>query len=430
MIRPIDRLLRCVMVLASASASANATAPPGANGFVLSKPTDARAVEARGGWLVPYEETIPGTDVVFQMTPIPGGEFSLGSPQAEAGREEDEGPQVRVRVDPMWVGVTEVTWAEYRAYMNLYTPLKQLSDLKYRLSSSDAASRDRQLVNAPHLRRYLDSPKEVDAITCPTPLYDSTFTYEPGEDPDQPAVTMTQFAAKQYTKWLSKITGREYRLPTEAEWEYAARGGTSTAYSFGQRIEDLDRHAWHYGNSEDRTHAVGQKKPNAWGLHDVHGNVSEWVLDHYNERHYSSLPAGSDHASIGALAAIHAADTIWPRAYRGGSWQDDPESLRSAARAGSQDEDWTLSDPNLPVSPWWFTEYESQAVGMRIVRPFKPMDEETKRLCWDADVDNLRYDIDDRLAEGRGVRAAANQLLPEALHELESVLREAPAPAE
>ncbi len=255
-------LRKCLLVaVVACSVSLTRAAEDAPVGFAAEKPADGVAVQTEQGWMVPYEMTIPGTDVKFRMIPVPGGEFTMGSPAGEAGRKEDEGPQRKFVVEPFWMGETEITWAEYKVYMELYRHLKEFQTRG--------------------VRAVTDANK-VDAVTAPTPLYEPDFTYEYGEDPQQPAVSMTQYAAKQYTKWLSAITSQQFRLPTEAEWEYACRAGSGTAYSFGDDAAQLGEYAWFEGNTEQTgTRQVRQKKPNAFGLYDMHGNVAEWVLDGY-----------------------------------------------------------------------------------------------------------------------------------------------------
>ena len=184
---------------------------------------------------------------------------------------------------------------------------------------------------------------------------------------------MTQHAARTFCKWLSAKTGRYYRLPTEAEWEYACRAGTTTAYSFGDDPDELEDYAWYFDNTDEGYEKAGKKRPNPWGLHDMHGNVAEWVLDQYDEEGYGLVD--------GQLANPLAIPTeLYPRTVRGGGWNQFPEDCRSAAR-GASDEEWKKQDPQIPKSIWYHT--DALHVGFRIVRPLVEPSEEEKAERWE-----------------------------------------------
>ena len=264
------------------------------------------------------------------MVPIPGGTFTIGSAAGESARSADEGPQQSVVIRPFWMEKTEVTWDEFDAF---------------RLS---------QGVSRPGSQ---PTPADADAITRPTPPYaDESFGFGKGR---QPVISVQHHAAMEYARWLSAKTGHAYRLPTEAEWEYAARAGTTTAYSFGNDAGKLGQYAWYAGNSGGRPHPVGGKAPNPWGLFDMHGNVAEWCVDRYDASAYGRLTAGT----IGPV--LLPTEARYPHAARGGSWDDDARRLRSAARRASS-RDWNRRDPQSPQSIWWFT--DATFVGFRVVR--------------------------------------------------------------
>jgi formylglycine-generating enzyme required for sulfatase activity len=346
-------------------------------------------VQIDGAWMVPYDETIPGTEVTFRMIPVPGGTFRMGSPADEADRAEDEGPALEIKVEPFWIGCCEVTWAEYRTYMTACDLFKSL----------EAAN-----------MRPVTPANEADAVTAPSNLYDPSTTFTNGEEPELPAVTMTQYAARQYTKWVSKLTNRFYRLPTESEWEYACRAGTQTPWSSGADAASLEDVAWFADNADDTTHPVGGKRPNAWGLHDMHGNVAEWVLDQLVEGGYAKQAALPQ--PVAAAAAAVWPTKLSPRIVRGGAYYDDADRLRSAARRGSEDVAWKEIDPNLPKSPWWYTEEPALGVGMRVVRPSAtpPLDQQAR--WWNADIESIAADAADRLQQGRGARGIVDPALP------------------
>jgi len=221
-------------------------------------------------------------------------------------------------------------------------------------------------------REMTPREKLIDALTRPTKPY-TDMTFGMGKQ-DYPAICMTQFAGKVFCKWLSAKTGRYYRLPTEAEWEYACRGGTDTAYSFGDDMDDLEDYGWFYDNSDEAYSKVGKLKPNPFGLYDMHGNVSEWVLDQYAEGYGVADPDET------LLNPLNNPTKLYPRVIKGGSWNDDPEQLRSAWR-GQSTIDWKQQDPQIPQSVWYHT--DAPFVGMRIIPPLVEPTEEEQKEKWD-----------------------------------------------
>lgn len=363
-------------------------------GISSEKPESGPSVKVAEGYMVPYTMKIPGTDVSLEMVPVPGGEFLIGSPEDEEGRAEDEGPQVKVVVDPMWVGKTEITWAQYKPYMYLYGIFKEFE------------SRG---------ERKVTDENRVDAITAPTELYDPTFTFEFGEEDNQPAVTMTQYAAQQFTKWLSRVTGQQYRLPTEAEWEYAARGGATTAYSFGASAETLDDFAWSFDNSGLEAPLVGGKRPNAYGLFDMHGNAAELTVNEYTEDGYARY---ADKQPVKAVEMVVWPEWAYPVVVRGGSWEMEAEQLRSASRLASDDELWKEEDPNFPKSPWWFTNDPARGVGFRLFRSHTPLTDNAIKNFWESTAEDVRDDVNARLVGGRGGLGLVDEGLSEAIKKM------------
>ena len=325
-----------------------------------------RAKATTAGAMTAYTEEVSDGGATFQMTPIPAGTFLMGSPASEDDREDYEGPQVRVSLDAFWIGTHEVTWDEY-----------QLFQFKLDIQSREGGEAETQPQDA-----------WADAVSRPTPPY-VPMDFEMGVD-GYPAICMTQFAAKKYTKWLSHKTGRYYRLPTEAEWEYACRAGTQTAYSFGDDTDLLDDYAWHFDNADDQYQLIGTKKPNPWGLYDMHGNVSEWVLDAFTKGGYGFLGEGPVHTPL------NKPEKLYPRTVRGGSWDDDPEWLRSAARRKST-KGWKVQDPQLPKSIWYHT--DAIFVGFRLVRPLVQPTPEELTYYWEADLDSIR-EIQEKQRQG------------------------------
>ena len=332
--------------LLTAATQATQAAPP-----ITPKEAEAKTAAQ----MKAYSQKIPGTATRFEMVPIPAGEFVMGSPAKEAAREADEGPQLKVRIEPFWMGKHEVSWDEYDVWsFNLDIQRRKLAGFK---------------------PTPLD--KTADVVTRPTKPY-TDMTFGMGHN-GYPAICMTQLGAKMYCRWLSAKTGHFYRLPTEAEWEYACRAGTTTAYHFGNDPEKLGDYAWYYDNSDEAYHKIGLKKPNPWGLYDMHGNVCEWVLDAYSAKHYSVF--AQKPGPLRHLQLLRQSKKLYPRTVRGGSWDDDPEELRAANRIFSSEE-WKMQDPQLPQSIWYHT--DALFVGFRIIRPLKAPPESVRR----------KYDLD------------------------------------
>jgi formylglycine-generating enzyme required for sulfatase activity len=299
-----------------------------------------------------FTETLPGGQVSFEMVYVPGGELLMGSSESELGRRLDEGPRHKVQVRPFWLGKCEVTWDEF--------------DLYYKDDGLFAPH------DVPQFARGRDQP---DAITRPSNSYVEE-TYDHGRK-GHPVLCITHHAAMMYCHWLCWRTGKGYRLPTEAEWEYACRAGHTGPYGFDDKAEKLGDYAWFRGNSataehseesnrtfigDPTTHKVGTRKANRFGLHDLHGNVWEWCLDHYDPKFYCKFPA--DAVTLGPVN--RPTDRKWSHVARGGSWADTPDRLRSAARRGS-DKSWQKHDPQVPQSVWWLTKMD--VIGFRVCLP-------------------------------------------------------------
>lgn len=296
-----------------------------------------------------YIQKLKHSQQQFEMIAIPAGDFFMGSPESEKGRQKDESPRHKVKVDAFWMAKTETTWQLYE----LWAMSMEKEVRKYKKIPSGKTE---------HL---------IDAIASPTAPY-TDMTFGMGKD-DYPAICMTQLAAKVFCMWLSAKTGHFYRLPTEAEWEYACRAGSLTRWHFGDEKKDLEKYAWFEKNSNFQYQKVGTKAPNPWGLFDMHGNVSEWVLDQYDPAGYSAQKSD---------LPLTPPTKLYPRCVRGGSWDDSAEKCRSAARRGSHP-DWKQKDPQIPKSVWYHT--DAQFVGFRMVRPLKMPEPELLRYYWPTD---------------------------------------------
>lgn len=298
-----------------------------------------------------FIETVPGTAASISMIAVPGGEFQLGSPEDEPCRRNDEGPQRRVRISPFFMGEIEVTWDQFWAFY------------------SETMSEGR---TPPAVIYANNSRKDIDAVSGPTPpfgLPDQGWGMG-----DRPAITMTHYSAQTFCQWLSLKTGKKYRLPTEAEWEYAARGGTDTPYFFEGNPKkfsnegflkgifkpdtaSISSHAVYMNNSGNRTLTPDKVKPNPFGLKNMLGNVMEYCEDWYSEDAYSSVQDGELDPKGPAEGEEHVV--------RGGHYNDDAAEVRSAARRHTRHDEWLRTDPQNPKSIWWYSDVKG--IGFRVV---------------------------------------------------------------
>jgi len=305
-----------------------------------------------------FTEYIPGSAVDFEMIAVPGGTFKMGSPEDEAFRREDEGPVREVKISPFFMAKVEVSWEEYLAF--------------FKQTGAQGKTADAYL--------NLTKDQDVDAISGPTP---------PWGAPDQgwgkgsmPAITMTHHAAEIYCQWLSKITGKTYRLPTEAEWEYAARGGTEGAYFFdgdpkkyvrqgirnklfGVDTTGINSYVTYLENSEIRSTVPETRLENPFGLVNMLGNVAEFCSDWYAEDAYKQGGSGLIENPKGPAEGEE-------HVIRGGSFRDAADRVRCAARDHTRTKAWLKTDPQMPKSIWWYS--DAIHVGFRVVCEFEEIE--------------------------------------------------------
>jgi len=302
-----------------------------------------------------FTEQIPRSSVSFRMIAIPGGKFKMGSPDNEPFRKADEGPVREVEISQFYMSELEVTWDEYLAF--------------YTQTASQGKTSDTKETKAKKL-------SDVDAVSGATPPYG-----EPDKGwglGQRPAISFTFHAATTYCKWLSMVTGKKYRLPTEAEWEYACRAGTETPYFFagdpskfqkkGRKgkivVKDtsvINSYVIYSANSFSKTETPDLVKANPFGLKNMSGNVAEFCSDWYQPDAYSKYPAGIIRDPKGPESGEE-------HVIRGGSYLDPAGDVRSASRNFTHTADWLKTDPQIPKSIWWYS--DCFHVGFRVVCEF------------------------------------------------------------
>jgi sulfatase modifying factor 1 len=324
-------------------------------GTTSSSPKEIFAEPASVTEFKSFTEYIPGSPVSFEMIAVPGGFFKMGSPDDEPFRRADEGPVREVELSPFFMGEVEVTWDEYLTF--------------YAQTAAEGRTTDTEGIRA-------GQGMEADAISGATPPYGQ---------PDQgwglgkrPAISFSFHAAETYCKWLSKVTGKTYRLPTEAEWEYACRANTETPYFFPGNPDKfekrglkarfskndtalINRYIIYRGNSQLKTQTPDRVKANPFGLKNLPGNVAEFCADWYQPDAYSHYPDG-------VIKNPKGPDSGEEHVVRGGSFLDLAGNVRSAARSQTRTDEWLKTDPQIPKSIWWYSDCFN--VGFRVVCEF------------------------------------------------------------
>jgi formylglycine-generating enzyme required for sulfatase activity len=297
-----------------------------------------------------FTEKIPGTPVSFEMIAIPGGSFKMGSGDKEPFHKEDEAPVHTVTVSRFFMSEIEVTWDMYWSFFS-----KTMSE--GRIPPDDVYANN--------------SRPDVDAISGPTPPFGLPDQGWGGGE--RPAITMTHYAAETFCQWLSQATGKKYRLPTEAEWEYAVRGGTETPYFFAgdpkifsnegfwrkffdADTESISEYVVYTNNSKNKTQEPQQIKANPFGLKNMLGNVMEYCADKYDPQAYTTL---GDNVTNPLITE----GTEW--VVRGGNYSSDASDLRCASRDYSKNDAWLKTDPQQPKSIWWYSDI--RGIGFRVV---------------------------------------------------------------
>ena len=270
------------------------------------------------------EISIPGYALRIKLVEIKGGSFLMGD---NLSQHEHEKPAKTVAVSPFWMGAYEITHDQFDAFFK-----------------DDSVSQG----------------SKTDAVTRPTAQY-IDLSWNMGKEGGYPVNSMSVDAAMMFCRWLYQKTGIFFRLPTEAEWEYACRAGSKSTYFFGNDISQLSQYAWYKKNSTGKYQKVGTKKPNPWGLYDMIGNVAEWTMDQYDPAYLKKIAENS-------IDPTSPPTSRYPRSIRGGSYVDEAIALSSGSRQFSE-AGWNRRDPQIPKSRWWLT--DGMFVGFRVVKPEK-----------------------------------------------------------